>query len=985
MAIASGSAVAVANGTVTLTDSGRLRFTPAADYNGSTRFGYTVTSGGVAESATVNVTVRAVNDAPVPAAPPSTPPGQTFDPVTGNYAATTAEDTAFSGQVAVQDADGDAPTYTVTAAPAHGTVALDAASGAYTYTPTPDFHGADSFQVTASDGQGGSSTSTVRMTVTPVADITNDAGSTDEDAPVDIEALGNDSFESTERAITHVDGQAIASGGSIAVAQGTVTLLANESLRFTPAADFNGPTSFSYTVSAGGVSEAASVDLTVRPLNDAPAPSAPSTPTSGQTFDPATGDYAAHTAEDTAFNGAVAARDVDGDTLSYSVTAAPSHGAVTLDAATGAYTYTPTADWHGADSFEVTVSDGKGGSATSTVHMTVTPVHDIANDSTQTREDEAVTIAVLGNDSFENADHAITAIDGQSVTVGTPVAVANGMVTLLANGSLRFAPAADFHGPTNFSYTVASGGVSETATVHVDVKPVNDAPVPVAPSPSPGGLTFDPVSGDFAGSTAEDTAFSGRAAAQDIDGDALTYSLARLPQHGSVTLDAATGDYVYTPVADWHGDDSFEVMASDGQGGSNTSTVRMTVTPVADIANDVATTNEDKPIDIDVLGNDSFEDAEHAITAIDGTAIASGGSVAVANGTVTLNANGSLRFAPTAEFHGTQNFSYTVTAGGVSETANVRVDVTPVNDRPELVEPKVPGQTFEPASGDHVAGTDEDAPFSGRISARDADGDSLTYRIASAPSHGAVAIDAATGAYTYTPAADWHGDDSFEVAVSDSQGGTTTTTVRMPVRPVADIADDSVAVNEDEALVIEPLANDSFERSDRTITMINAAPVTVGVPVELENGELTLRADGTLAFMPGPNFNGPVQFSYTVDAGGITETAMVNVNVRPVNDAPILLRRQGETGGDSSETWHIDEDEEFFDYVRARDADNDTLSYAVHTPPQHGSVRVDSEGEYTYTPTGDWHGTDNFSLTISDGQGGATVLDVTMVLAPVGV
>src|SRR5690606_19138247 len=221
-----------------------------------------------------------------------------------------------------------------------------------------------------------------------------------------------------------------------------------------------------------------------------------------------------------------------------------------------------------------------------------------------------------------------TAINGTAASVGTPIAVPNGSVTLREDGTMDFAPVADFHGPTSFSYTVSSGGVTETASVNVNVTPLNDTPVPVAPSPSPSGQTFDPESGHYAANTAEDTPFEGRVAAEDVDGDTLTYSLTTAPSHGTVTLDAATGAYTYTPTADYHGTDSFEVTASDGNGGSVSSTVDMTVTSVVDIADDTKTTDEDTPVGIDVLANDSFEGSGRAVTQIDGIDIASGSSVA---------------------------------------------------------------------------------------------------------------------------------------------------------------------------------------------------------------------------------------------------------------------------------------------------------------------------------------------------------------------
>ncbi|MCE4073651.1 MULTISPECIES: cadherin-like domain-containing protein, partial [Pseudomonas] len=88
-------------------------------------------------------------------------------------------------------------------------------------------------------------------------------------------------------------------------------------------------------------------------------------------------DQSKTTAEDTALTGKIVASDVDGDTLTYTIKAgsAPTHGSVTLNAATGDYTYTPSKDYNGSDSFTVVVSDGKGGTVNSVVTINVTPVN----------------------------------------------------------------------------------------------------------------------------------------------------------------------------------------------------------------------------------------------------------------------------------------------------------------------------------------------------------------------------------------------------------------------------------------------------------------------------------------------------------------------------------------------------------------------------------------------------------------------------------
>ncbi len=178
-------------------------------------------------------------------------------------------------------------------------------------------------------------------------------------------------------------------------ANGSVTLAANGTFTYTPAPDFNGTDSFTYTASDGtAVSNAATVTITVTAVNDAPM---------------AINDTAS-TTEETAVSGAVLGNDLDveaGTTLTATLDAGPANGTVTL-AANGTFTYTPAANFSGTDSFTYTASDGAAVSNVATVTITVTGVNDApvaVNDAASTTEDAAVSGAVLGNDTGRRHRH----------------------------------------------------------------------------------------------------------------------------------------------------------------------------------------------------------------------------------------------------------------------------------------------------------------------------------------------------------------------------------------------------------------------------------------------------------------------------------------------------------------------------------------------------------------------------------------------------
>ena len=149
-----------------------------------------------------------------------------------------------------------------------------------------------------------------------------------------------------------------------------------------------------------------------------------------------------------------------------------------LNTALASLGFAPAADYNGAAALTFTTSDGVAPAVSKTVALTVTAVADIVDDTVSTSEDTAVSFnAITGvgggsADSFENAGRAVT-----SVTQG-----ANGTVTFTAAGLLTYTPNANFNGTDTFSYTVTSGGVTETATVTVNVTAVNDPPTSSAPA-----------------------------------------------------------------------------------------------------------------------------------------------------------------------------------------------------------------------------------------------------------------------------------------------------------------------------------------------------------------------------------------------------------------------------------------------------------------------------------------------------------------------
>ena len=297
----------------------------------------------------------------------------------------------------------------------------------------------------------------------PVA--ANDSYSVNEDTTLSVTApgvLAND---------TDVDGNPLSAVLVAAASHGTLTLNANGSFTYVPAANYNGPDSFTYRANDGTAnSNTATVSITVNPVNDPPVAANDSYSTNEDTTLSVTAPGVL--ANDT---------DVDGNPLTAVLVAGPSHGTLTLNA-NGSFTYVPAANYNGADSFTYRANDGTANSNTATVSITVNPVNDppvAANDNYSTNEDTTLSVTapgVLAND---------TDVDGDPLSAVLVAAASHGTLTLNANGSFTYVPAANYNGPDSFSYRANDGTAnSRTATVSITVNPVNDPPVAVANSSS---------------------------------------------------------------------------------------------------------------------------------------------------------------------------------------------------------------------------------------------------------------------------------------------------------------------------------------------------------------------------------------------------------------------------------------------------------------------------------------------------------------------
>jgi len=364
--------------------------------------------------------------------------------------------------------------------------------------------------------------------------------------------------------------------------------------------------------------------------------------------------------------------------------------------------YRPNAGFVGGDSFQYTVVDSGGLTATATVTIDVANVNDAPlaqNDNATVNENSSVEVQVLGNDSD---------LENNQLTVVSVTQPRNGTASVASDSSVNYTPNANFFGTDTFEYTVSDGSDTATATVVINVLSVNVGPVAntdevtVAEGNS---IDFDLLSNDT-----------------DGDGDSLTLVSIGEPANGNV-VSVSGGIVSYTPINGFSGSDQFSYVVSDGMVQA-TGQVNINVTFVNDVpvaADDTGTTAENTPISINVLDNDSDADG-------DNLTVVSVGSLS--SGTASINADGQgITFTPEPGFSGQVVFTYTAEDdNGGSDSANVSITVNAVNDGPTAV--------------NDTGSTDENDAVNIAVLANDSDpdGDELTLEVVSQPANGTALL-----------------------------------------------------------------------------------------------------------------------------------------------------------------------------------------------------------------------------------------------------
>ncbi|ELP2658304.1 tandem-95 repeat protein [Vibrio parahaemolyticus] len=884
------------NGTVIVNSDGTVTYTPDDNYVGEDAFTYIVTSGGVSESTTVEVNVTPVNDAPV----------------AKNDISTTQEDTAVTIDVLSNDTDVDGDKLSIQSATvpeAQGKVEI--VDGKLVFTPAENFNGDAEITYTVTDGQL-TDEAKVTVTVNPVNDaptikvdavesITEDAVSTDT-VVATLEVADTDTPEEqlTVSLENNSNGYFVLVGDEVKLTQAGVDAVNNDELNLKDL-------TISASVSDGVNPTASDSDsLIVNRVNDAP------TVENAIADQVLSEDFDAYTID---LNEVF--KDSD-SSLEFSVS---SNNSIQISIVSGVATITPTADWNGKETITFTAKDPSGESVSQTVNFTVTPVADIVADKTTVVEDTPTIIKVLGNDTFESTDKLVS-LDAEN-------GPKNGTVIVNNDGTVTYTPNDNYVGKDTFTYIVTSGGVSEFTTVEVNVTPVNDAPVAkddIATTQEDTAVTIDVLPNDT-----------------DVDGDKLSIQSAIVPEaQGKVEI--VDGKLVFTPAENFNGHAEITYTVTDGQL-TDEAKVTVTVNPV----NDAPTIKVDavESITEDAVSTDTVvatlevadtDTPEDQLTVSlennsNGYFVLVGDEVKLTQAGVDAVNNDELNLK-----------DLTISASvsdGVNPTANDSdsLVVNRVNDAP----------TVENAIADQVLSEDFDAYT---IDLNEVFKDSDSSLEFSVSGNNSIQISIVNGVATITPTADWNGSEILTFTATDPSGESVNQTVDFTVAPVVDIEADSADVVEDTPTIINVLGNDTFESTDKLVSLdAENGP---------KNGTVIVNNDGTVTYTPDDNYVGEDTFTYIVTSGGVSESTTVNVDVTPVNDAPVAKDDIATTQEDTAVTIDV--------LPNDTDVDGDTLSIqSASVPSDQGTVEI-VDGKLVFTPAENFNGDAEITYTVTDGQ-----------------
>lgn len=701
----------------------------------------------------------------------------------------------------------------------HGGIASLSDNGILRYTSTNNFIGSDTLQYTVMDLVGQLDTAFVFI---QVANSNNDRPSLQNSVASAIEDQSTSFSIATPDVI---DGDALTYAAVGSALHGSFSISAAGTIQYTPNANYSGSDVITYLAcDAGNLCDTATVSVTVQGVNDAPS--------------------AVNDNNTTIINGALTSNlgvnDSDMDTpsgeLSFVLQAAPQHGTVSITF-NGSYTYTPDPFFYGNDSFEYRVCDPQGACDNGVVWIEVlysnlAPTTTSVNSTTN--EDENVIIHLQDvTFDFNGGDLVYTIIEANAAGTFTP----------MTNIGFEFTPTANYNGTFEVYFQVCdTGNACDTASLSIEVIPVNDSPIGIAQNLS----------------TSEDNTMSWAAAYSDVDSDNLTISITSAPAYGS--LDA---DGIYTPLPNYFGTDSFTYQVCDDSGACTLITESIVITPMNDAPiafEETLNMQEDEILITNAITSNDFDvDGDPLLYSLLGSS---------GNASVELTSAGLLHLQPESNYNGYIYIGYVVCDSfGSCTNGMATIQILPVNDAPISAFPLInmdedTAQEFNP--GAYVS---------------DIENDAITFSIVSAAGVNPF-YNIATSTYDLQPIADYFGNGELVLHTCDAQGLCITDTIAININPI----NDAPTAASGEAFTFENIVLEGSLNA--LVDDIDNNQLTADVSA-IQHGTMLFNDSLQFVYTPENGYVGLDTVSFSVcDAGALCANAQLIISVYAPNQAP---------------------------------------------------------------------------------------------------
>jgi VCBS repeat-containing protein len=900
-----------------------------------------------------------------------------------NDTATVSENASATTINVLSNDTGNGLTITAVGTPtAGGTASISSDSRSISYTPAANFQGQDTFTYTVKDGTGATGTATATVTVSATTTTTPTTGTLSGFVYFDVN--NNGVFDAGELAIGDVtitligkktsDNSSVnltmktASDGSYSFSSldpGSYTIKETQSTFIIDGKETigsqggtAGSDQFTITVTAGTAGTNNNFgevgrDITTISIKDF---FASNSQNNGIAAFDSSGNELWHTLDSSVWQGFsgetfsatssalnVSATNPDAQPVSASLsTSSPAVQLIVQSGGNSLYRLTtaPTnLDFTSPGTSETNPSGNSSTNSTPTAN----------NDAYSTAFNTPLTIAatgVLSNDTDPN---------NKSLTATASTQPAHGTLTFNSNGSFTYTPTSGFSGSDSFTYTATNGTQSSSAATVTITIAAAGAPTIIPHTYSTNQNTPLTI-------LAGPGVLSGAADPQSLS---ITAAAVSQPVNGTLSL-AADGSFVYTPASGFSGTDSFTYTASDSNATSQPATVTITVNastaPTAKA--DSFSVTEDAPFTTNpgggVLTNDTDPQNSTLTAAVATQPI---------HGTLSFSSDGSFTYTPETGFTGSDSFTYTATnPSSQTSTATVTLTVSPPNHAPVAT-----ADSYATDENQALTTTQNDGLL---VNDSDADNQTLTADIVDQPQHGTISL-SSDGTFTYTPATNFSGTDTFTYQASDGHAPSATTTVTITVNHVDQpptASADTYALATNGTLDIPRsqgvLTNDTDPDND-SLTAIQVS--------DAANGTVSVGPDGSFTYVPDADFTGDDTFTYKVNDGNLDSNVVtVTITVGPTSNVAPLAINDSYTVLGAALTIGTDRSVLLNDI----DANGDSLNAQLIIAPTHGSVTLNPDGSFSYTADAGFTGDDSFEYQANDNQSNSNLAKVTITVNP---